>query len=103
MKSAARPAPKPPPPEPDSDEAVTVIELAAGILDLGSQQRLWIRALLPVLSWDGEAASPAVQYALNVMRVLACRRLGRIFQSDLPADRAAAELAAAEAALAAEG
>jgi hypothetical protein len=60
-------------------------DLAEAILDLEQQQRLWLRALLPLLelrSHDSDP-SPRVQFAFDVMHIAACERVARICRSDL--------------------
>jgi hypothetical protein len=51
-----------------------------------AQQRLWLRAIVPLLgvrSPDTDP-SPRVQLALDLMHVAACERVGRLMRSDLP-------------------
>ena len=69
--------------EADDDDVV------ADIIDLETQKRLWVRALIPLLqvrSRDSDA-SGRVQLALDLMHIAACERISRILRSDLTRDR----------------
>ncbi|WP_165253083.1 hypothetical protein [Paludisphaera soli] len=48
--------------------------------------RLWIRAIAPLLqpSSPEPDPNPRVQFALDRMRIAACERIARILASDLP-------------------
>ncbi len=69
--------------EADDDDVV------ADIIDLETQKRLWVRALIPLLqvrSRDSDA-SGRVQLALDLMHIAACERISRILRSDLTRNR----------------
>lgn len=69
--------------EADDDDVV------ADIIDLETQKRLWVRALIPLLqvrSRDSDA-SGRVQLALDLMHIAACERISRILRSDLTHNR----------------
>jgi hypothetical protein len=52
-----------------------------------AQNRLWIKAVVPILQLRPHEAPHNVrlQYALDRLRIAACERLVRILSSDLPA------------------
>ena len=61
-------------------------EIAQQIIDLESQQRLWLKAILPLLQQlraDDSEPSPRVQFALDQMTIAACERAARILRSDV--------------------
>ena len=78
-----RPDPEEPeePDEPDEDEMVTAA------LDYEAQQRLWFRAIVPLIQHRATDTdpSPRVQLAFDLMYVAAAERVCRIMHSDLPA------------------
>ncbi len=51
------------------------------------RQRLWIRALTPLLQFRNHDSDPSdrVQFALDCMYIAACERVARILRSDLSA------------------
>ena len=51
------------------------------------RQRLWIRALTPLLQLRNHDTDPSsrVQYAFDLMYIAACERMARILRSDLGA------------------
>lgn len=64
-------------------------DVVADVIDLETQKRLWVRALIPLLqlrSRDSDA-SGRVQLALDLMHIAACERVCRILRSDLTGDR----------------
>jgi len=64
-------------------------DVIADVIDLETQKRLWVRALIPLLqlrSRDSDA-SGRVQLALDLMHIAACERVSRILRSDLTGDR----------------
>jgi hypothetical protein len=56
------------------------------VIDLETQKRLWVRALVPLLRLRSRDSDPSgrVQLALDLMHIAACERVGRILRSDLP-------------------
>jgi hypothetical protein len=60
-------------------------DLVAEVIDLESQQRLWLRAIVPLLQLRSQESDPSgrVQLALDMMHVAACERVGRLLRSDL--------------------
>ena len=69
----------------DEDNA-TDDDLVAAVIDLETQKRLWVRALIPLLQLRSRDSDPngRVQFALDLMHIAACERVGRILRSDLP-------------------
>ncbi len=67
----------------------TAEEIAEQIIDLESQQRLWLKAILPLLQLRSPDADPSdrVQFAFDQMTIAACERAARILRSDLRPDR----------------
>jgi len=65
----------------------TADEIAAQIIDLESQQRLWLKAILPLLQMRSPDADPSdrVQFAFDQMTIAACERAARILRNDLRA------------------
>ncbi len=65
-------------------------ELVADIIDLESQKRLWVRALIPLLQLRSRDSDPSgrVQLALDLMHIAACERIRRLLRSDLPDSQA---------------
>jgi hypothetical protein len=68
----------------DDDSAVDD-ELLAEVIDLETQKRLWIRALIPLLQLRSRESDPSgrVQLALDLMHIAACERIRRLLRSDL--------------------
>jgi hypothetical protein len=64
-------------------------ELVADIIDLESQKRLWVRALIPLLQLRSRESDPSsrVQLALDLLHIAACERIRRLLRSDLPDDQ----------------
>ncbi len=64
---------------PADDQLIEAIESEA-------QQRLWLRAILPILAARSRDSDPSahVQLALDLMHIAACERVCRIMRSDLP-------------------
>ena len=69
----------------EDETAETVSELEDGDV----QNRLWIRALVPLLQLRSQEtdASGRVQFAFDLMHIAACERVARILRSDLLPDR----------------
>lgn len=65
-------------------------DLVAEVIDLETQKRLWVRALIPLLQLRSRESDPSgrVQLALDLMFIAACERIRRILRSDLPDDQA---------------
>jgi hypothetical protein len=61
-------------------------DMAAQVLDLEAQKRLWLRAIVPLLAARSHDADPSgrVQLALDLMHIAACDRIRRLLRSDLP-------------------
>ncbi len=70
---------------PDDAMEPTAEEIARQIIDLESQQRLWLKAILPLLQLRSPDADPSdrVQFAFDQMAIAACERAARILRSDL--------------------
>ncbi|HKI20099.1 MAG TPA: hypothetical protein VKA15_19575 [Isosphaeraceae bacterium] len=83
-------SPLPAPDSPLDEEAdePTAEEIAQQIVDLESQQRLWLKAILPLLQLRSADADPSdrVQFAFDQMTVAACERAARILRGDLQPD-----------------
>jgi hypothetical protein len=64
-------------------------ELVADIIDLESQKRLWVRALIPLLQLRSRESDPSsrVQLALDLVHIAACERIRRLLRSDLTDDQ----------------
>jgi hypothetical protein len=64
-------------------------ELVADIIDLESQKRLWVRALIPLLQLRSRESDPSsrVQLALDLLHIAACERIRRLLRSDLTDDQ----------------
>lgn len=78
-----RPAPRalPHPPEPPLDD-----DPDAPPFEIDVQQRLWLKAVIPLLQLRSSEADPSgrVQYAFDRMYISACERIVRILRGDLP-------------------
>ena len=59
-------------------------ELVAEIIDLETQKRLWLRALIPLLQLRSRDSDPSgrVQLAFDLMHIAACERIRRLLRSD---------------------
>jgi len=92
---------QPPEPDDDDDDAdqaddadetgdPTTDDLVDAAIDYESQQRLWLRAIVPLLNLRSAETDPSgrVQLALDLMMIAACERVGRIMRGDLAGDRA---------------
>jgi hypothetical protein len=74
----------------DLDEETPIDDdLVADVIDLESQKRLWVRALIPLLQLRSRESDPSsrVQLALDLMHIAACERIRRLLRSDLPDDQ----------------
>ena len=61
-------------------------DLVDDVLNLETQRRLWLRAIIPLLHNRSHDSDPSgrVQLAIDLMHIAACERVSRIMQSDLP-------------------
>jgi hypothetical protein len=68
----------------DEDNSVDD-ELVDAVIDLETQKRLWVRALIPLLQLRSRESDPSgrVQLALDLMHIAACERIRRLLRSDL--------------------
>ncbi len=68
------------------DEAIHNETAVESCFDSETQDRLWLRAIIPVLQLRTRESDPSgrVQLALDRMVISACERVGRIMRSDLP-------------------
>ena len=73
---------------PEGDDPDT-IEAVSGLVDAEIQNRLWLKALVPLLQLRSQETDPSdrVQFALDLMYIGACERIARILRSDLLTDR----------------
>jgi hypothetical protein len=71
------------------DDVLPDDDLADQLLDLESQKRLWVRALIPLLRMRSREADPSsrVQLALDLMHIAACERVRRLLRDDLADDQ----------------
>jgi hypothetical protein len=71
------------------DESPTDDDLVADLIDLESQKRLWVRALIPLLQLRSHDSDPSgrVQLAFDLMHIAACERIRSLLQTDLPDDQ----------------
>jgi len=74
---------------PDDATEPTAEDIAQQIIDLESQQRLWLKAILPLLQLRSPDADPSdrVQFAFDQMTIAACERAARILRTDLRPDQ----------------
>jgi hypothetical protein len=73
----------------DDSTDPTDVDLVDDILDIETQKRLWLRAIIPLLQARSHDADPSgrVQFAFDLMHIAACERVGRILRSDRPEDQ----------------
>ena len=73
-----------------------LVEPVQGILDVDVQNRLWLKAVVPLLQLRSQeadsgvtplAVSGRVQFAFDLMYIAACERIARILRSDLPSNQ----------------
>jgi len=64
-------------------------DLVAEVIDLETQKRLWLRAIVPLLQLRSRDSDPSsrVQLSQDLMHIAACERVSRILRSDLPDDK----------------
>jgi hypothetical protein len=74
-------------PEDQNDvEEPGVDELLDAAIDHEAQQRLWLRAIIPLLELRSHDTDPSarVQFADDMMHIAACERVARLMRGDLP-------------------
>ena len=71
------------------DDSPTDDDLVAQLIDLETQKRLWLRAIVPLLQLRSRDSDPSgrVQLAFDLMHISACERVRRLLRSDLPDDQ----------------
>ena len=71
------------------DASPTDDDLVADLIDLETQKRLWLRALIPLLQLRSRDSDPSgrVQLAFDLMHIAACDRVRRLLRSDSPDDQ----------------
>ncbi len=71
------------------DKALEVAEAAADDAHTDLTNRLWLKAVVPLLQLRSHDSDPSarVQLAFDLMYIAACERVARILRSDLPDDR----------------
>jgi hypothetical protein len=71
------------------DDSPTDDDLLADIIDLETQKRLWLRAIIPLLQLRSRDSDPSgrVQLAFDQVHIAACERVRRLLRSDLPDDQ----------------
>ena len=77
-------------PTPDlEDDTPTDDDLVADIIDLETEKRLWLRAIIPLLQLRSHDSDPSarVQLSSDLMHIAACERARRLLRSDLPDDQ----------------
>ncbi len=70
------------------DDSPTDDNLVAELIDLETQKRLWLRALIPLLQLRSHDSDPSgrVQLAFDLMHIAACERIRCLLRTDLPDD-----------------
>lgn len=73
---------------PEDPDDPTPDDLVADALDLETQRRLWLRAILPLLQSRSHDSDPSgrVQLAYDLMHVSACDAVRRILARVQPAE-----------------
>jgi hypothetical protein len=74
----------PPGSDDEDDDDSSAVDLVTEALDLETQQRLWLRALIPLLQLRSHDSDPSgrVQLAFDLMHIAACERVSRIVRGD---------------------
>ena len=69
----------------DDDDISSPDDMVAEALDLETQQRLWLRAIIPLLQLRSHDSDPSgrVQLAFDLMHIAACERVSRLVRADL--------------------
>ena len=72
-----------------AEENASDDDLIADVIDLETQKRLWLRAIIPLLQLRSRESDPSVrvQLALDLLHIAACERVGRLLRSDLADDQ----------------
>jgi hypothetical protein len=76
-------------PENDLDDDSLIDDnLVAELIDLETQKRLWLRALIPLLQLRSHDSDPSgrVQLAFDLMHIAACERIRGLLRTNLPDD-----------------
>jgi hypothetical protein len=70
--------------EPAEDAALHDAEATAAQVECDVRQRLWLRAVIPLLQLRSHEPDPScrVQFAFDRMYISACERVARILRSD---------------------
>jgi hypothetical protein len=60
-------------------------DMVQEIIDLETEKRLWLRAIIPLLQLRSHDTDPSgrVQLAFDLMTIAACERAGRLLRSDV--------------------
>lgn len=71
------------------DKGLEEAEAIADLEHVDLQNRLWLKAVVPLLQLRSQESDPSarVQLAFDLMYIAACERVARILRSDLPSDR----------------
>jgi hypothetical protein len=69
----------------DEDDVPSLDDMVSEVLDLETQRRLWLRAIIPLLQLRSHDSDPSgrVQLAFDLMHIAACERVSRIVRGDL--------------------
>jgi hypothetical protein len=69
----------------DLDDVPSLDDMVSEVLDLETQRRLWLRAIIPLLQLRSHDSDPSgrVQLAFDLMHIAACERVSRIVRGDL--------------------
>jgi hypothetical protein len=69
----------------DEDDDPSLDDMVTEVLDLETQRRLWLRAIIPLLELRSHDSDPSgrVQLAFDLMHIAACERVSRIVRGDL--------------------
>jgi hypothetical protein len=69
----------------EDDDLPCPDDIVTKALDLEAQQRLWLRALIPLLQLRSRDSDPSgrVQFAFDLMHIAACERVSRFVRGDL--------------------
>jgi hypothetical protein len=69
----------------DEDDVPSLDDMVSEVLDLETQRRLWLRAIVPLLQLRSHDSDPSgrVQLAFDLMHIAACERVSRIVRGDL--------------------
>jgi hypothetical protein len=69
----------------DDDDIPSPDDMVSEALELETQQRLWLRTLIPLLQLRSHDSDPSgrVQLAFDLMHIAACERVSRIVRGAL--------------------